>query len=189
MRIAPSESSAARRTGRRESVILFLVSGQMFAISANAIHEIRSTDSLSGIATEINHAEVSSVRHCLRRGEQNIYIVNGCTHFGLPASRPTLVLVLRNAPVALLVDRIDRMGEMSLLMALPHAFCGAERRWYRGITLIGEEVVPVVNPPGFLNEKELALLEAASVASEPLSSEHDRAADRAAEDVHGAVSQ
>jgi chemotaxis signal transduction protein len=189
MRIAPSESSATRRTGRTEAVILFLVSGQMFAISASAIHEIRSTDSLSGTAIETAHPEVPKVRHRLRRGQKKYYVVNGCAHFGLPALRPTLVLILRSAPVALLVDRIDRMEAMSLLMALPHAFCGAERNWYRGVTLMDEEVVPVLNPSGFLTQQELSLLDAATAASDTARNQSAPAADQASATVHGAASQ
>jgi chemotaxis signal transduction protein len=185
MKIAPNKSPAARGTGRTEPVILFLVSGQTFAISASAVHEIRSTDSLSGTATEISHSPVPKVGHLLRRGRRAYYVVNACEHFRLPASRPTLVLVLRSVPVAILVDRIDRMEAMSLLMALPHAFCGAERVWYRGITLMDEDVVPVLNPAGFLTEQQSFLLEAVLAAGDSAADENERAMDRTPADEHG----
>jgi chemotaxis signal transduction protein len=187
MKIAPNQAPSARGFARTEPVILFLVSGQTFAISASAVHEIRSTDSLSGGATEIDQTAVAKVRHCLRRDRKLYYVVNGCAHFRLPVWRPTLLLVLRNAPVALLVDRIERMESMSLLMALSHAFCGAERIWYRGFTLIEEDVVPVVNPAGFLTEKELSLLDAARNDRDFAGNEIEQTRNPASADKRGAA--
>jgi len=160
VKIAPKELQPPRRQRRSESVILFAVAGQTFAIGASAIQEIRSTDSLSSAASEIALEDVSKVRHRLRRGQRLYYVVNACAHFGLPASRPTLVLVLRKSRVAVLVDLIDRIETISLLMALPPSFSGSERAWYRGLTLIGEMVVPVLNPTGFLTESQIAQLDA-----------------------------
>lgn len=87
MKIAPSEWQLARRTGRTEAVILFVISGQTFAITASAIHEIRSTDSISGAASEITVEGIAKVRHVLHRGRKSYYVVNGCAHFGLPTSK------------------------------------------------------------------------------------------------------
>lgn len=165
MKIAPSEPRAGRRSSRSEPVILFSIAGQVFAINANAIQEIRTTDSISAAATEISVPGISKVRHRLRRGQRNFHIVNGYAHFGLPASRPTQVVVLRNQRIAVLVDSIDRMETMTFLMALPPGFCGPERLWYRGVTLIGENVVPVVNPTGFLTEQEVGQLDTAAEAN------------------------
>lgn len=162
MRIAPSESRSGRRSSRGEPVILFSISGQTFAINANAIQEIRTTDSISAAATEVSAPGIPKVRHRLRRGAAAFYVVTGGLHFGLPASRPAQVVVLRNYRIAVLVDSIDRMETMTFLMALPPGFCGPERLWYRGVTLLSENVVPVVSPVGFLTEQELAQLDAAA---------------------------
>ena len=51
------------------------------------------------------------------------------------------------------------MTTMTRLQALPQAFCNEERTWYRGVTALDQNVVPVVNPEGFLSSEELALLE------------------------------
>ena len=166
MKIAPSEPRQGRRASRSEPVILFTIAGQMFAINANAIQEIRTTDSISSAATEVSPAGIAKVRHRLRRGRKNFHVVNGCIHFGLRASRPTQVVVLRNHRIAILVDSIDRMETMSFLMVLPPGFCGPERSWYRGITLVAEDVVPVVNPAGFLTEQEAAQLDAAAAETD-----------------------
>jgi hypothetical protein len=51
------------------------------------------------------------------------------------------------------------MSTMTRLQALPQAFCNEERTWYRGVTALDQNVVPVVNPEGFLTSEEIALLE------------------------------
>ena len=188
MRILPGPAREARQSGRTESIILFVVGSQVFAISANSIHEIRSIDSLSGVLQEVSQDRIEKVRHSLRRSGENHYIVNLCKHFGLPTSRPTLVLILRGARVAVLADKIERMDSISHLLSLPRAFRGPERVWYRGLTLIDDEVVPVVRVSGFLTEKELSYLDrmfsaAASTKSGPAS-----ASNGSAEDTAGAVS-
>ncbi|HKW88034.1 MAG TPA: chemotaxis protein CheW [Candidatus Acidoferrales bacterium] len=188
MKITPGQSREARHVGRTESVILFVVGSQLFAISANSIHEIRSTDSLSGASREIHQDRVPKVRHTLRRGGEVHYIVNACEHFGLANSSPTLVLVLRGTRVAVLADKIERMDTISLLLSLPRAFRGPERSWYRGLTLIDDDVVPVVRPSGFLTEKELSYLDRAFSAAASTPSGQTSAGDASAEDVAGAVS-
>lgn len=172
MKIAPSEPRPGRRSSRSEPVILFSISGQAFAINASAIQEIRTTDSISAAASEVRVAAVCKVRHRLRRGRKAFHLVSGCAHFGLPASRPAQVIVLRNHPVGVLVDSIDRMETMTLLMALPPGFSGPERTWYRGVTLIAENVVPVVSPAGFLTVGEMAELEAAAREAGPEPATH-----------------
>ncbi|MGB6483776.1 MAG: chemotaxis protein CheW [Candidatus Acidiferrales bacterium] len=182
MKIAPSEPRPGRRSSRSEPVILFSIAGQMFAINANAIQEIRTTDSISAAASEVSASGIAKVRHRLRRGHKTFHVVNGCVHFGLATSRPAQVVVLRNHRIAVLVDSIDRMETMTFLMALPPGFCGPERLWYRGITLVAENVVPVVSPSGFLTEQELAQLDAAAA-------ECDVAAEAAVQAAHQAPAE
>ena len=87
-------------------------------------------------------------------------MVDASVHFHLKASTPARVLVLRNLPTAVLVDSTDRMTEISALHALPRAFTGDEREWYRGLALLGGEVVPVVNPAAFLSKDDQEILSA-----------------------------
>ncbi len=161
MRLKNQENARPRAARRSESVILFTVSSHLFAIAANAVHEIRSTDSLSGVATPFVHPELVKVRHVLQREHRPYYVVNACAQFHLPISRPLLVLVLRDRRAAVLVDRIERMTEITMLHALPQAFGGEERQWYRGLALLSDRVIPVVNPSAFLTDRELKLIEAA----------------------------
>jgi chemotaxis signal transduction protein len=154
----PGDSRQPRRT---EQVILFTVGEHLFAIAADSIAEIRSTDSLAGAATELTNSTVPKVRHTAQRGRSSYFVVRASLHFRLPLTRPTLVFILRQTRIAVLVDAIERMASISKLSALPQAFCGEEQQWYRGLTLIDDRVVPVVNPLGFLSAQEIAILDEA----------------------------
>jgi chemotaxis signal transduction protein len=152
---APSKSPALRT----EQIILFRVSGLLFAVSSGSVQEVRSVDSLAGSAAEITAPGLKKVRHIVRRGDKSLFVVNGALHFGLPVTPGLLVFVLRRTRTALLVDGIEKMTTMTRLQALPQAFCSEERTWYRGLTALDQNVVPVVNPEGFLTLEEIALLE------------------------------
>jgi chemotaxis signal transduction protein len=146
--------------GRTEQIILFRVSGQIFAVSSASVQEVRGVDSLSGTAKDISHPGLRKVKHFVRRGENSVYVVNAALHFGLPPAPAALVFVLRRTRTALLIDGIEKMTSMSRLQALPLAYCHEERNWYRGLTALDQTVVPVVKPDGFLTPDELFLLDA-----------------------------
>jgi len=131
----------------------------MFAIAAGAVQEIRSTDSLAGAAIEIGDSEIPKVRHMIQRGRHAYYVVNACLQFALPVTRPALALILRQVRVMALVDRIDRMAEVSGIYSLPAAFTGDERRWYRGLAYLDDTVIPVIDPAGFLTTEEFRQLD------------------------------
>jgi chemotaxis signal transduction protein len=157
MRLAAPQKSPA---GRTEQIILFRASNQILAISSASVQEVRSVDSLSGAAVEINEPTLPKVRHVIRRTDRNLYVINAPLHFGLRPTPAALIFLLRKAPVALLVDGIEKMTTMMRLQALPGAFCHDERNWYRGLTVLDQNVIPVVNPTGFLTAEELSLLDA-----------------------------
>ncbi len=160
MKIAAQEPIKSRRIGRSEAVILFTVANQLFAIAADAVQEIRSTDSL-GAALEIEQREIPKVRHTIERNHRTYFVVNACAHFGLRVVRPTLVLILRQIRVAVLVDKIERMTEITAVHPLPRAFIGAECQWYRGLAYVEDQVIPVVSPAGFLTANEFQRLDGA----------------------------
>ncbi|MGH9738112.1 MAG: chemotaxis protein CheW [Candidatus Acidiferrales bacterium] len=164
-------NAASRRARRTETVVLFMVAQQMFAIAADAVQEIRNTDSLAGSAIELDQIEIGKVRHTVARGRRTYFVVNAGMHFGLPVTRPTLVLILRKLRVALLIDGIERMAEMSSIHPLPLALAGDERRWYRGLAQVDDLVVPVIQPEGFLTQEEFRTLDLAvkGAASQQLS--------------------
>ena len=167
MRFKPAPTPKPLRT---EQIILFRSSSQIFAISSGSVQEVRSVDSLAGAATGVTEPRVNKVRHAIRRGDRNLYVVNVALHFGLPPSSATLVFVLRKSRLALLVDSIEKMTTMTMLQALPSAFCHEERQWYRGLTVLDQSVIPVVSPEGFLTRNELVLLDAVSATTLPPSS-------------------
>jgi chemotaxis signal transduction protein len=145
---------------RTEQIILFRSSTQIFAISSGSVQEVRSVDSLAGSAAELSDSSVNKVRHVLRRVDRTLYVVNSAIHFGLRASPAALIFLLRRSRAALLVDGIEKMTTMTRLQALPPAFCNEERLWYRGLTVLDQNVIPVVNPLGFLTNEELLQLDA-----------------------------
>jgi len=147
------------RAPRAEQIILFRVSGQLFAISSCSVQEVRSVDGLTGATQELSQSIVPKVRHTIRRGDTTHYVVSGTSHFGLPAASAGLVFFLRQTPTALLIDGIDKMTTMTYLQALPQTFCREEREWYRGLTALDQAIVPVVKPEGFLTVEELTLLD------------------------------
>ena len=139
MRLAVPQKSLPVRT---EQIILFRASTEVFAISSASVQEVRSVDSLAGVAVEINEPSLAKVRHAVRRGERNLYLVNVALHFGLRPSPAALIFLLRRSRVALLVDGIEKMTSMTRLQALPGAFCHEERGWYRGLTVLDQSVIP-----------------------------------------------
>jgi chemotaxis signal transduction protein len=149
---------------RTEQIILFRCSNQIFAISSASVQEVRSVDSLAGAASEVNETSLRKVRHALRRGDRSIYVVNTALHFGLKPSPPALIFLLRKSRIALLVDGIEKMATMTRLQALPAALCHEERAWYRGLTVLEQNVLPVVSPEGFLTPEELLFLDASAAA-------------------------
>jgi len=149
-----------QRRGARESVILFTVGGFKFAIAAAAVSEIRSMDGLQRFFGGTGHKALTKVVYTLERNGMTHFVVSAAQHFHLPPSKPTRLLILRHATAAVLVDSTDRMTEISVLHALPLAFTGEERTWYRGIAILNSEVVPVVNPSSFLSRGEAAVLRA-----------------------------
>jgi len=145
---------------RTEQIILFRASNQVFAISSASVQEVRSVEGLAGSPQEIRESSLPKVRHMFRRGERNLYVVNAALHFGLRPSQGLLIFLLRKSRAALLIDGIEKMTTMTRLQALPGAFCHEERLWYRGLTVLDQSVVPVVNPAGFLTADELFVLDA-----------------------------
>jgi chemotaxis signal transduction protein len=165
VKFATADAAKPRRARASEAVILFCIANQTFAIAADAVQEIRSTDSLGGTAIEIEQAEVPKVRHLVERARRTYYVVSGCAHFGLRVTRPTLVLILRQIRAAVLVDSIERMADVATIHPLPRGFQGQERKWYRGLTYLEDRVIPVINPGGFLTVEEFARLDQAAAVS------------------------
>lgn len=158
MRIVHSERKYPARHG--EAVILFNIATTKFAIAANSVDEIRNMDGVRALPPGFAYSRYPKVKHIFDREQKMYFVVDANLHFKILPSRGTRLLVLRRSNVAVQVDNIDRMAEITTLHALPRAFEGDERHWYRGLALIGEDVVPVVSPDAFLGKAEIAVLQA-----------------------------
>ncbi len=155
----PARANSPKRSAHGEALILFVAAGHTFAISASAVDEIRNTEGL-----RLLHAR-SKVHSVLERGDTTHYVVDAARHFQLPAAPARHVLLLRDSDVALAIDAVERMTVAVKLYALPRAFSGDERRWYRGLALVEGCVVPVVNPDSILTKAELAAVAAQGVSA------------------------
>jgi chemotaxis signal transduction protein len=147
--------------GAREDVILFTVGGFRLAIAANAVSEIRGLEDLQRFTLGATYLRTAKIDFTLERNGRTYFVVNAAQHFRLPPSTPTRLLVLRQTEAAIQVDSTDRMMEISVLHALPQAFTGDERNWYRGLAVMNGDVVPVVNQNAFLSRAEMAVLKTA----------------------------
>ncbi len=159
MRIVRAETR--KRTHHGEAVILFAAAGTTFAISAAAVDEIRNTSGLEPLHAAHLGPKFSKFKYTLERDGRTYFVVDANEHFHAPPTRHTRLLVLRGSPTAILVDGIDRMTEIASLHALPRAFSGDERHWYRGLTVLKDSVVPVVSADAFLSKAESTVLRAA----------------------------
>ena len=83
MRVAVDHKTPGART---EQIILFRASSEIFAISSGSVQEVRSVDSLAGAPVAVSEPQLAKVRHAIRRGDKNVYVVNTPTHFGLRPS-------------------------------------------------------------------------------------------------------
>lgn len=148
----------------REDVIVFTVGGFSLAISACVVSEVRSLEGLQPFSPGPECECPEKVSFTMHRNGALYFVVDAARQFGLQEARPGRILILRLAATAVLVDTADRMAEISVLHALPQAFNGEERRWYRGLAMFGEDVVPVVNHQAFLAGSELAAVRSAAAA-------------------------
>jgi len=155
------QPSAPAPSAAREDVILFTVCGFRFAIAAHAVSEIRGPEGLQRFSLGTSYLRSAQVDFTVERNGTIYFVVDAARHFRLPPSKPTRLLMLQHTSAAIQVDSTDRMMEISVLHALPQAFTGDERNWYRGLAVIGGGVVPVVNQNAFLSKAEMAVLKAA----------------------------
>ncbi len=158
MKIARQSRKHAPRHG--EAVILLTVGEHKFAAPAAEVDEIRDLHGIDSIESGTQRTTVSKVVGTLEYVHRTYYVVDAARHFQVPAMNATRLLVLRGHPVAVRVDSIDRMAEIGKTLPLPKAFQGEERRWYRGLVLIEDQVVPVLHMSSFLTAAEQVMAKA-----------------------------
>lgn len=160
MRISQALSKRKLPGRSAETMILFCVGEFTFAIAANAVEEIRDLAGLQDFNFGRSHHKLEKVKHVFERQGRDYFVVDAAAHFHLHEAHTTRVMVLRDLPAAVSVDGIEGMQDMHSMQALPTAFSGEEREWYRGLALIKGKVVPVVRPEAFLNRAQTTLLSA-----------------------------
>ncbi len=163
MRLARNKKKAQRAAGY--PVILFTIGDSLFAIGAAAVIEIQSLQGMQPIGEQPR--QFGKVRHTITREGRRYWVVDGNVHFAMMPTHNTRVLLLDDIPVALKVDGIVRMTEIGRVLPLPHAFHGEERNWYRGLALLDETVVPVVNPSALLSHYDMTALEQIEIVPTP----------------------
>ena len=157
---------------KREAVILFAVGGFNMAIAAHAVEEIRNTGGVKPLPAGTATGRLAKFKGMLERDRKRYFVVDSNLHFRLFPSKASRLLVLRGSAAAVLVDHTDRIIEIGAVHALPRAFQGEERQWYRGLAMIDERVVPVVDPGAFMSKSEFAVLQAALAGAEAAESTH-----------------
>ncbi len=140
---------------RGEPMILFAVGPHTMAIAAAEVDEIRDMHGLKPMHGAIGYSRIKSTLH---RGKRDYFVVDAASHFRMLPSKPARLLVLRNHPVALATDSIDRMTEVLTISPLPSPFSGLEREWYTGLAVLDGSVIPVINAKSFLSQAEASEL-------------------------------
>lgn len=144
-----------------EAAILFAIGAFSFLIAAEEVDEIREMYGMASVAVATMRTSVAKVKSTVEKAGQTYFVIDGSLHFHMMPSKPTRLMLLRNQPVAVTVDSIDRMTEISRVLPLPKAFTGPERGWYRGLATVNDKVVPVVNGVAFLTAAEQVVARAA----------------------------
>lgn len=132
MKFQRMKKTAAVVSRPRELVIVFQVGPYRLAMPAGALKEIRNDRGLA--PRDFGCTEVITLHAA----------------FGLVVTGPGQLLVLRREQVAFRVDRVEQLIEVTGVLPLPQVFVGKEREWFRGLAFVGEAVIPVIDPAGFL---------------------------------------
>ena len=144
-----------------DSAILFAIGEFSFLIAAHEVDEIREMHGLESVANATQRTSVAKIRNTVYKAGQMYFVIDGTQHFHLAPSKPTRLMLMRNQPVAVTVDSIDRMTEIDRVLPLPKAFTGPERTWYRGLAIHNDKVIPVVSGTAFLTAAEQVVATAA----------------------------
>ena len=145
------------RGRQAEAAILFAVGPYKFAIAASEVDEIRDMHGLTPASLPGGTTSVRKIRYALRRERQTYHVVDASCHFEMKPSQPSRIMVLRGGLAALTADSIDRMADITAIAPLPRAFSGRERQWFRGVAIIDDLIVPVVNSRSVISDVQTEL--------------------------------
>jgi len=124
---------------RGEPVVIFRLGSQRFIIASAEVEEIRDLPPGNlppAVATRGN---------C-----RPIPVIAADRIFGVSSVKLEQLLVLKARRVAVAISQIEGMAELREIVALPRGFHGLERSWYRGLGLVRQQIMPVVNAAIFV---------------------------------------
>ncbi len=137
---------------RGEAVVIFRLGSQRFVIASAEVEEIR--DLPPGNLPPAVAA---------RGNGRPIPVIAADRVFGVPSVKLEQLLVLKSRRVAVAISQIEGMAELREIVALPRGFHGQERSWYRGLGLVRQQIMPVVNSAIFVeNEAGLPVMAVAA---------------------------
>jgi chemotaxis signal transduction protein len=137
--------------------VIFRVGSQRFVIASAEVEEIR----------DLHQGSVPGFIMTRGNGRQ-IPVVAADWIFGVEPARLEQLLVLKLRRVAVAIERIEAMAELREIVALPRGFHGRERTWYRGLGLLRQQILPVVNAAIFADS-------AREMSAEPAMAERAKA--------------
>jgi len=124
---------------RGEPVVIFRLGTQRFVIASAEVEEIR--DLPPGNLPPAVAA---------RGNGRPIPVIAADRVFGVSSVKLEQLLVLKARRVAVAISQIEGMAELREIVALPRGFHGQERSWYRGLGLVRQQIMPVVNAAIFV---------------------------------------
>jgi chemotaxis signal transduction protein len=120
-------------------VVIFRLGTQRFVIASAEVEEIR--DLPPGNLPPAVAA---------RGNGRPIPVIAADRVFGVSSVKLEQLLVLKARRVAVAISQIEGMAELREIVALPRGFHGQERSWYRGLGLVRQQIMPVVNAAIFV---------------------------------------
>jgi chemotaxis signal transduction protein len=119
---------------RGEPVVIFRLGSHRLVIASAEVEEIR----------DLHQGHLPPSVAARGNGRQ-IPVIAADRIFGVPPARLEQLLVLKARGVAVAISQIEGMAELGEIVALPRGFRGQERSWYRGLGLVRQKIMPVVN--------------------------------------------
>ena len=124
---------------RGEPVVIFRLGTQRFVIASAEVEEIR----------DLPPGELPPAVAARGHGRP-IPVIAADRIFGVSSVKLEQLLVLKARRVAVAISQIEGMAELREIVALPRGFHGQERSWYRGLGLVRQQIMPVVNAAIFV---------------------------------------
>jgi chemotaxis signal transduction protein len=126
---------------RGEPVVIFRLGSQRFVIASAEVEEIRDLPP-GNLPPSV----------AARGNGRPIPVIAADRVFGVSPVKLEQLLVLKARRVAVAISQIEGMAELREIVALPRGFHGQERSWYRGLGLVRQQIMPVVNAAIFVEK-------------------------------------